>query len=101
MKIPIRYFGVITLSTKKFQEEITVKDGMTVAEIVEELCNRYGSKFREYAIVRTEFQGKIFYTPNVYLNSKSVHFPEYHPLGMNTVVKEGDYIEMGLISGGG
>jgi len=100
MKLPVRYYSVITQATKKFHEVIDVKEGMTVGQIVEDLCNRYGSKFREYAIVRTEFQGKVFYTPNVYLNGKNVHFPEDHPLGLNTPIKEGDLLELGLISGG-
>lgn len=100
MKLQLRYYSVVTQATKKFHEVIEVPDGLTVGEVVEELCKRYGSKFREYAIVRTEFKGKVFYTPNVYLNGKNVHFKEDHPLGLNTPVKDGDLVEIGLISGG-
>ncbi len=47
-KINIRYFASLREITGKREEELELKGGVSVEELLQHLSNKYGDRFREY-----------------------------------------------------
>ena len=101
MKIHLRYYGLVAAVTKKAQEEIELKAGMTVQGALDVLVKQYGEKFRKEVFFEGYYGDTKVNTPNLFLNKARIQWPQDYPKGLKTTLKDGDMLWMGLIIGGG
>jgi molybdopterin synthase sulfur carrier subunit len=47
LKVKVKYFAIFREITNKREEELEVKKGATVKDLLEALAERYGKKFRD------------------------------------------------------
>lgn len=47
MKVKVKYFAIFRELTNKREEELEVKEGSTVKDLLEVLAEKYGKKFRD------------------------------------------------------
>lgn len=97
MQVTVRYYGFINSLTGKLSESLAVQEGATVASLIEQLTNRYGHKFRELCFIRPLYSQCAYC--NVNLNFKDINDQKVYPKGLATVLKEGDVVSFGVISG--
>lgn len=90
MKVRVKYLAVINAVTGKYDEEIEVNEGETIAGLVEILTNIYGQRFRN--VVYT-FGGARRYFVNFYCNGQ--------PALSETVLNQDDEVILLLALGGG
>lgn len=90
MKVRVKYLAVINSVTGKYDEEIEVNEGETIAGLVERLANIYGQRFRD--VVYT-CGGPRRYFVNFYHNGRLAP-PE-------AILNPGDEVILLLALGGG
>ena len=99
--ITCKYFTTVLDITRKDSEIIQVKDGLTVEQFLDKLIEKYGDKFGRHIYAEGTFDGKPYKTPNIYLNKSRIQWVQDFPLGIQTRLKDGDVLWLGLIIGGG
>ncbi len=101
MIVNMRYYGLVSAITKKAQEDIEMKKGITVQGAIDVLVKKYGEKFRKELYFEGSYGDTKVSTPNIFLNKGRIQWEQDYPKGLKTVLKDGDMLWMGLIIGGG
>lgn len=91
-KVVVKFFTTLRELTGEKQTEVR---GDTVAEIVEKVVEKYGSKFRDTLLDKETGRIKPFYS--ILLNGVRISLRE----GLDTEVKDGDVIAIFPPVGGG
>ncbi len=99
--ITCKYFTTVLNITNKEQEEFDLPAGTTVEKFIENLIDKYGSKFGQHVYAEGTLDGKPYKTPNIYLNKSRIQWVQDYPDGLKTKLKTGDVLWFGLIIGGG
>lgn len=97
MRITLRYYGFVSSLTGKIHEEATFPDGCTLREAIDLLASRYGYKFRDLCFIRPLYSDRPYCNAN--LNSRDINDKKSYPDGLSTVLKNGDVVSFGVISG--
>jgi len=95
MQIKVHYISLVKSYTNKSQEEITLNEGASVAELLNKIANIYGKQFKEevYDPVKKEMKSTFVSMVNGVLMDQLK--------GINTPLKNGDnVILMSLMTGG-
>jgi len=101
MIVNMRYYGLVAAAAKKAQEDITLKEGTTVEDVINMLINKYGEKFKKELYFEGYYGNTKVSTPNLFLNKSRIQWGQDYPKGLKTPLKNGDMLWMGLIIGGG
>jgi molybdopterin converting factor small subunit len=99
--VTCKYFTTVLNITNKEQESFDLPAGTTVEKFIENLINKYGSKFGQHVYAEGTLDGKPYKTPNIYLNKSRIQWVQDYPDGLKTKLKDGDVLWFGLIIGGG
>ncbi|MFZ5634053.1 MAG: MoaD/ThiS family protein [Bacillota bacterium] len=97
MRITLRYYGFVSSLTKKIHEEMTVGDSITVQGLIDCLTARYGYKFKDLCFIKPLYSDRFYCNAN--LNNHDINDKKIYPGGLNTILKEGDVVSFGVISG--
>ncbi|MFZ5648196.1 MAG: MoaD/ThiS family protein [Bacillota bacterium] len=97
MRITLRYYGFVSSLTGKIYEEAALPDGCTLQELIDRLTARYGYKFRDLCFIRPLYSERLYCNAN--LNSRDINDKKSYPDGLSTVLKNGDVVSFGVISG--
>ena len=97
MRITARYYAFVSSVTKKLMEELEVPEGTTVAGLIEMLTATYGPKFRKLCYIRPLYSERDYFNINV--NTKDLNDAKTFPDGLDTVLKDGDIVTFGPVSG--
>lgn len=97
MLITVRYYGFVSSLTGRLHEKINLPDGITVRETIEVLTSRYGYKFKELCFLKPLYS-RVSYC-NINLNARDLNDQRIYPAGLDTVLKDGDVLSFGVISG--
>ena len=101
MVINLRYYSTVAAVTKKANEDIELKEGTTVEDVIKMLVEKYGNTFEKGLFFEGFYGDKKVRTPNLFLNKSRIQWTQDYPEGLKTVLKNGDMLWMGLIVGGG
>jgi MoaD family protein len=101
IKVTCKYFTTVLSITKKEIETFEISEGTTVNNFMDNLAQKYGNKFRQNVFYQVTMQGKQQEAPNIFLNKKRIQWTQDFPDGLQTKLKDGDAIWLGLIAGGG
>ncbi|MCL6610333.1 MAG: MoaD/ThiS family protein [Peptococcaceae bacterium] len=97
MRITVRYYGFISSLTKKIHEEMTLPESCTLQDLIDRLAARYGYKFRDLCFIKPLYSDRFYCNAN--LNSRDINDKKSYPDGLDTVLKDGDTVSFGVISG--
>ncbi len=97
MHVLARYYGFVSSVTKKLSEHLELSEGTTVAQLIDRLEVKYGYKFRQVCFIRPLYSERDFL--NILVNTKDLNNKRYYPMGLDTILNEGDVISFGPISG--
>jgi len=101
MIVNMRYYGLVSATINKSQEDIELKNGTTVQGALDVLVKKYGEKFRQKLYFEGSYGDTKVSTPNIFLNKARIQWEQDYPKGLKTALKDGDMLWMGLIIGGG
>ena len=99
--VTCKYFTTVVSYTKKEKEIFDLPKGTTVEKFLNDLIDKYGTKFGKNVIIEVTMEGKKYETANLFLNKKRIQWAQDFPDGMQTKLKDGDELWLGLIAGGG
>ena len=97
MLIEIRYYGFFSSLTSKMFEKTEIKEGATMAELVDKLTNRFGYKFNKLCFIRPLYSNKDYL--NICINTLDLNMSKKFPDGIKTELKDGDIVSFGAIGG--
>jgi hypothetical protein len=100
-KIICKYFSTVYGIINKNEEALDVPAGTTVEGVLELLVQKYGGRLEEHLYSEGTICGKYYKTASVYVNKKRIQWVQDFPEGIQTRVKNGDELSLGLIMGGG
>ncbi|MCX8042587.1 MAG: MoaD/ThiS family protein [Desulfobacterota bacterium] len=95
------YYSTVQTAVGKKEETITLPDGATVEDVLNELVRKYGSHLARHLYSEGWIDGRYYKTAAVYVNKKRIQWLQDFPLGIKTMLQEGDELSFGLIMGGG
>lgn len=95
------YYSTVQTAIGKREEHLTLPDGATVEDVLQELVRRYGTGLERYLYSEGWIDGRYYKTAAVYVNKKRIQWPQDFPLGIKTPLKDGDVLSFGLVMGGG
>ncbi len=97
MRITARYYAFVSSVTKKLMEDLEVPDGITVADLIRLLTERYGTKFERLCYIRPLYSERDYFNINV--NTQDLNDAKKFPDGLATVLRDGDIVTFGPVSG--
>ena len=97
MQVTVRYYGFFSTVTRKLYENLEVKEGQRVKDIVEILSGRYGYKFSQLCFIQPLYSDKEY--ANICLNVLDLNNIQKFPRGLETTLKEGDTVSFGVMGG--
>ncbi|MCS7120324.1 MAG: MoaD/ThiS family protein [Nitrososphaerota archaeon] len=94
MKVKLLYLGLVRNSTGRSEEDIYLKEGSSLKDLLNELAKTYGEKFGRFINAKEHLWDPTFI---VAVNGKLINLHNESPI----LLKDGDVISlMTLISGG-
>ena len=97
MQVKARYYGYFSTVTKKLYEDIEIEDGQKVSELIESLARGYGYKFSRLCFIRPLYSDRDY--ANICVNFLDLNSYQKFPLGLETVLKDGDTVSFGVMGG--
>jgi molybdopterin converting factor small subunit len=95
--ITAKYVHLLSEVVGKFSAKLTLEDGMTIGQLLDQHVAKYGYGFKRWVIFIYPDREKPVI--NIQVNGKGVNHPLILPDGLNTVLKEGDEVVFGGVSG--
>jgi len=90
MQVKINYLSVVSLSTGKKSEVLELRENISIASLVQDLCHKYGNRFKD--IVCSNAKNRK-YLVDFWINQV--------PVGDSYILKDGDEVTLLLALGGG
>jgi MoaD family protein len=95
MQVKVQYISLVKSYTNKSQDEITLRDNTTLANLLDQVANIYGKQFKTEVYDPTKKEMKPHFVAMV----NGVLMDQLK--GVNTSLKDGDnVILMSLVTGG-
>ncbi len=95
------YYATIQTILNRKKETFEVAPNTTVEDILDRIIAKYGSRVAGHIYSEGYIEGRYFKTASVYVNKKRIQWIQDFPLGLKTVLKDGDILSLGLVMGGG
>jgi len=93
VKVRVRYFTTLRELAEASKERIALKDGATLADLIEIIASKYGEEARNYLYKKGRIDPSIY----ILINGEN----SYTLSGLRTKLKEGDIIAIIPPIGGG
>lgn len=96
MRVKVKYFTTLRELSGTAEEELTIRDGANLADLIEEVASKYGKEARDYLYQKEESR-KV--DPSIYflINGENSRILS----GLDTKLKDGDVIAIIPPIGGG
>lgn len=96
MRVKVKYFTTLRELSGTAEEELTIRDGANLADLIEEVASKYGKEAHDY-LYQKEESWKV--DPSIYflINGENSRILS----GLDTKLKDGDVIAIIPPIGGG
>ena len=96
MRVKVRYFTTLRELAGRAEEELVIKEGSTLADLIEEVASKYGKEAREYLYHRGKLE-RAYQAVYFLINGKNSKVLS----GLKTRLRDGDVVAIIPPIGGG
>jgi len=93
LRVKVRYFTTLRELAGSSEEELVMKDGATLADLIETVASKYGREARNYLYEKGKVDPSIYFL----INGKNSHTLS----GLDTKLRNGDIVAIIPPIGGG